>query len=199
MAEVEAFLERVSSRLPATPPREFTFTHWSHGGRPTDEGLGLLPIAGADPAKVMAAVMDVGHYVGNVEHVTVCRVIPDARFAAPDHVRFYQKIDVPVLRSVHHELVMHRLGNRKGYEIAGWEILKPETDALSAKEGFRSDYSHGLWLAAPGVIGYALGSAPKRDDVGFLKWKALTTGADVAASRVIRANLEGMARWASRR
>jgi hypothetical protein len=35
--------------------------------------------------------------------------------------------------------------------------------------------------------------------VGFLKWKALTSGADAAASRVLRANVEGMARWAARR
>jgi hypothetical protein len=54
-------------------------------------------------------------------------------------------------------------------------------------------------LAAPGIVGYALGSAPKRDDVGLLKWKALTSGADAAASRVLKANLEAMARWAAKR
>ena len=54
-------------------------------------------------------------------------------------------------------------------------------------------------FAAPGLVGYALGSAPKREDVGFLKWKALTTGADVAASKVVKTNIEGMARWAARR
>ena len=48
------------------------------------------------------------------------------------------------------------------------------------------------------MVGYALSSAPRRDDVGFLKWKALTTGADVAASRVIKDNIAAMARWAAR-
>ena len=50
-----------------------------------------------------------------------------------------------------------------------------------------------------GTLGYALSSAPRRDDVGFLKFKALTSGADAAASRVVKSNIEGMARWASRR
>ena len=54
-------------------------------------------------------------------------------------------------------------------------------------------------VAAPGRLGYALGSAPRRDDVGFLKFKAMTAGADAAATRVLRANIEGLGRWAARR
>lgn len=197
--ELAAFLDRVFSRLPSAPPREFTWFHWSHPGRATEEGFGILPVAGVDPAKVVDAVMDVDHYVGNVEHVKVCRSTKDPRFTPPESVRFYQRIDVPLLGSVHHELVLRRMGERKGYAVAAWDILRPETDGLSAKDGARSEYSQGAWLAMPGYIGYALASCPRRDDVGLLKWKALTTGADAAASRVLRANLEGMARWASRR
>lgn len=197
--EVQAFLSRVLSRAPTAPPARFELASWPHGGRPTDEGFGILAIPGLDPQKAIDAVMDVDHYVGNVEHVSACRSIPDARFVAPDAVRFYQRLDVPLLGALHHELVLRRLGTHQGFLVAGWDILTPETNALSAKDGFRSDYSHGLWLAAPGMLGYAFGSAPKRDDVGFLKWKALTSGADAAASRVLRANIEGMARWAARR
>jgi len=197
--EVQAFLERVLKHAPASPPASFQLSHWAHAGRPTEEAFGVLACPGLDPKKAIDAVMDVDHYVGNIEHVAVCRSVKDPRFAAPDHVRFYQRLDVPMLGGIHHELVLHRLGTHQGYEVAGWDILRPETDALSTKDGFRSDYSHGVWLAAPGVLGYAFGSAPKRDDVGFLKWKALTSGADVAAGRVLRANIEGMARWAGRR
>jgi hypothetical protein len=197
--EVRQFLERVLAHLPAAPPTQFQFVHWNHAGRPTDEGLALMPVPKLDPGKVIDAVMDVDHYVGNLDHVAVCRSIADARFVPPQKTRFYQRVDVPVVGAIHHELVLERLGEHRGYAIAGWDILRAETDALSPKEGFRSDYSHGVWLAAPGVLGYALGSAPKRDDVGFLKWKALTSGADVAASRVLRANLDAMARWAGRR
>ena len=98
-----------------------------------------------------------------------------------------------------HELVLHRMGEHQGYQVAAWSVLRAETDALDKKKGFRSDYNHGAWIAAPGVLGYALGAAPQRKDVGLLKWKALTTGADAAASTVLKANLEGMARWAKKR
>jgi hypothetical protein len=82
--------------------------------------------------------------------------------------------------------------------VAAWDLLRPETDALSAKDGMRSDYSQGCWLAAPGVIGYAFASAPKREDVGLLKWKAMTSGADAAAPKMLQANIEGMGRWAAK-
>jgi hypothetical protein len=196
--EHEAFVERVLKHLPSGTPTKFEFAHWSHAGRPTDEGFGLLPVAGASPDKIVAAVLDVDHYVGNIEHVAACRSIPDSRFPAPA-VRFYQRLDLPMLGSIHHELVLFDLGTRNGYRVVAWDVLRSETDALATRDGFRSDYNHGAWLVAPGVVGYALGSAPKRDDVGFLKWKALTSGADVAASRVVKANIEGMAKWAARR
>jgi hypothetical protein len=197
--EHEAFVERVLSRLPAGTPASFTFQSWKHAGRPTDEGFGIMPIPGLDPEKVMDAVMDVDHYVGNVEHVGACRSIADARFTPPEAVRFYQKVDLPLLGSVHHELALHRLGKKGEYLVAAWSLLSPETDALSAKQAFRSDYNIGAWIAGPGVLGYALASAPKRGDVGRLKWAALTKGADVAASKVVKSNIEGMARWAARR
>lgn len=196
--EHEKFVERVLARLPANVGR-FHFDSWKHAGRPTSEGFGVMPIAGADPDKVIAAVMDVDNYRGNIAHVAVSRAIDDTRFVPPEAVRFYQKVDIPVLGSVHHELVLHDLGERSGYRIAAWSLLGPETDRLSKRDGFRSDYNLGAWLVAPGVVGYALASAPRRDDVGFLKFKALTKGADAGASRVLQANIEGMARWASRR
>lgn len=199
MSEHEAFVERVLKHLPVGPPSAYTFAHWSHAGRPTEEGFGLLPVPGLDPERALAAVMDVDRYVGNIEHVVACRAVRDPRFTPPAAVRFYQKIDLPLLGAIHHELVLHRMGQKQGYLVAAWDVLRAETDALSGKEAFRSDYNHGAWFAAPGVLGYALGSAPKRDDVGFLKWKALTSGADVAASRVVKANIEGMARWARHR
>lgn len=198
MSEYQAFVDRVFAHLPPAPVRDFAFASWAHAGRPTQEGMGIGPVPGIDPEKLVAAVLDVDHYVGNLDHVAVCRSIPDARFEK-GAIRFYQKLDLPLLGSIHHELVLRDLGTRDGYRVVAWDVLRAETDALSSKEGFRSDYNVGAWLAAPGIVGYALGSAPKRDDVGFLKWKALTTGADVAASKVVRANIEGMARWAMRR
>jgi hypothetical protein len=197
--EVKAFLERVVRRLPASRPTGFTFEHWHESGRPTDDGLALLPLPGLVAADVLAAILDLDHYVGNIQHVAISRTVADPRFSPPQTTRFYQKVEIPFLGAIQQELVMHKLGEHRGYQVIGWELLGPETDALNTKDGYRSDYNHGMWLVADGIIGYAIGSAPKRDDVGFLKWKALTTGADAAASKVVRENLEGMARWAARR
>ncbi len=196
--EHEQFVQRVLSRLPARVTR-FEFFHWKHAGRPTDEGFGIMPIVGVDPQRVMDAVMDVDNYVGNIAHVAANRAITDARFTPPEAVRFYQKVQIPIIGAVQHELVLHRLGERDGYHVAAWSILGSETNKLSKRDGIRSDYNHGAWIAAPGVLGYALSSAPRRDDVGFLKFKALTKGADAGAARVLQANIEGMARWAARR
>lgn len=193
------FVDRVFRRLPASDPTGLVFESWNHGGRPTDEGFGLLPVPGVDPDKLIAAVMDVDAYRGNVQHVSECRSIADDRYQPPQAVRFYQRVDIPVLGAVHHELVLHDLGERQGFRVAAWHVLRAETDALSAKQGFRSDYNIGAWIVKPGVVGYALASAPKRSDVGFLKWKALTKGADVAAKQVLKQNIEGMAAWAMRR
>lgn len=197
--EHEQFVDRVMRRMPKGKPRGFEFFSWDHGGRPTKEGFGVMSIPGVEPEKVIDAVMAVDEYVGNLDHVTICRTVPDDRYDGTNEVRFYQKVNIPLLGSVHHELVLHRLGERDGYHIAAWHLLSRETNALSSKDGFRSDYNHGAWIAAPGVLGYALSSAPNRKDVGFLKFKALTKGADAAASKVLQANLKAMAAWSSRR
>ena len=198
MSRAGDFLKRVLDRAPKTPAREFAFLHWSSPGKATEEVLGLLPVPGADPKRVLARVMDVDHYVGNVGHVTECRSIADPAYVPPERVRFYQRIKIPLLGEIHHELVLERVGAHGGFEVAAWSMLEPETEKLSTKQGMRSQYSDGAWLAAPGVIAYAFSSAPRREDVGFLKWKALTAGADVAAPKVLRENIEGMARWAAK-
>jgi hypothetical protein len=136
--EYLAFVDRVRKRIPARPPAGFHFESWPHAGRPTDEGFGLLAIPGLDPAKAIDAVMDVDHYVGNVDHVSVCRSIRDPRFVPPEAVRFYQKLDIPLLGAIHHDLVLRRMGTLDDWQVAAWDINRAETDALSAKEGFRS-------------------------------------------------------------
>ncbi len=197
--EHEAFVERVLKRLPSSSPTTFSFKSWSHGGRPTREGVGIMPIAGLDPEKAIDAVFSVDDYVGNLDYVDACNSVADDRYKQPEKVRFYQRLKLPVIGRIHHELVLHRMGEMNGYLVGAWGLLRDETDKLSPKQAVRSDYNHGAWFAAPGVLGYALCSAPKRKDVGFLKWKALTTGADVAASKALRANLEGLSGWAARR
>jgi hypothetical protein len=193
------FVERVVPHLPSSPPSSMSFKSWSYGGRPTKESVGVLAIPGVEPEKLVSAVLDVDHYVGNIDKVVESRSIPDARFELPKSVRFYQRIKVPVLGSIHYENVLHRLEAKAGYEVVAWHLLEQETAALSPKVGIRNAYSLGAWFVAPGVVAYALATAPRREDVGLLKWKALTKGADAAASTALKINMEGMARWAARR
>lgn len=192
------FLKRVFEKVPQGTVSSFFFKSWKVPGKPTEEGVGILPVSGADPEKLLARVMDVDHYLGNIDHVVQCRGIADPRFEPPGQVRFYQRIKIPLLGAVQHELVLTDAGEHQGYRVATWQMLRPETAGLNPKEGARSQYSDGAWLVAPGVVGYALSSAPRRSDVGFLKWKALTKGADVGAATVLKGNIEGMARWAAR-
>jgi hypothetical protein len=198
MADLHPFLARVRDRLPPAgrPVTDYVFTHWSAPGKVTDEALGVLPVPGVVAETFLARVMDVDHYVGPIPHVAESRAVPDTTLAS-GQVRFYQRLKIPLLGDMHQESVMTRIGDLAGYDTAAWHLSEQATAALSAKVAIRGQYSDGAWLVAPGMVGYALSSAPRREDVGFLKWKALTTGADVAASKVIRDNIAAMARWAS--
>ncbi len=197
-ADVTAFLNDIFARLPAAPVTEYTFQSWERAGKPTSEGFGLAPIPGLDPEKVIARVMDVDHYVGNIDYVAECRTIQDAAYSPPKSVRFYQRVDVPMLGAVQHELVLIDGGTRNGYRYAYWYLLEGPTNALDTSVGARSDYSHGAWVVGNGMLGYALSNAPIRDDVSWAKWQAMTTGADLTAKPVVLANIEGLAAWAKR-
>jgi hypothetical protein len=157
----------------------------------------LLAAKGVDVEAVVRRIMDVDHYVGNVEYVDECRTVPDASASPPASVRFYQRIKVPLLGGVHHELFMEDLGERSGYRVLAW-YLHDATDKLDPKRAARSDYNLGAWLVSGSAVGYALSSAPRKSDVGMLKFAALTKGADASAPKIVRANIEGMLRWASK-
>ncbi len=198
-SEASAFLDRIFRHNPATTVSRATFQSWKHAGRPTSEGFGLVPAPGVDVERLIAAVMDVGHYSGNIAHVTACRVIPDASCSPPQSVHFYQQVNVPGLTKMQMELVLTDFGERDGWRVAAWHQLDDATSRLNPKNGARTQYNVGAWLVRPGVVGYALSSAPRKEDVGRLKFAALTRGADAAASRVVKGNIEGMIAWSQRR
>ncbi|MCO4771043.1 MAG: hypothetical protein KDA24_13495 [Deltaproteobacteria bacterium] len=192
----QAFVDRVFQNLPRSGGK-FSFSAWKHAGQPTKEGVGVLPTSGVDVEAMAARIMDVDHYRGNVDHVEECRTVPDGAYSPPQSVRFYQRIKIPVLGSVHHELVLQDLGERDGWRVLAWH-QHSGTDALNKKQGARSEYNVGAWLLKGDAVGYALSSAPRRDDVGRLKFAALTKGADAGATQVVQANIEGMLRWSKR-
>lgn len=198
-ARAQAFLERVFDRLPATVPSAYDFDAWNYASQPTKEGFGLMPLdAPIDPDKVVRRILDVDHYKGNIKHVTECRSIPDPRFTPPNSVRFYQRVELPVISDVQHELVLVDGGTQHGYRVIYWYSLDAETAALDPAKGARSELSVGAWLVSSNAVGYALSNVIKRDDVNAAEWFALTTGADVTASGVVEDNIEGMVAWARR-
>lgn len=194
----DAFVERVFRHLPASTPPAFKFDSWSHADKPTQEGVGVLAISGFDPTGMIARIMDVGHYQGNINHVEESRAVADPNYVLPEAVRFYQRINVPVLARIHMELVLTDLGQRGAWHVIAWHQFDEATGRLDPKVGARSAYNDGAWLIGSGVVGYALSSAPRKDDVGRLKFAALTKGADAAAGRMVKANIEGMVAWARR-
>jgi hypothetical protein len=192
----DPFVDRVFANLPRVGSR-FDFNSWKHAGRPTNEGVGIAPLSGVNVDAFARCVMDVDHYNGNIDFVAECRTIPDPEFDPPTTVRFYQRVKIPVLGAVHHELVLRDLGERDGWRVLAWDMHKG-TDALNSKQGARSDYNVGAWLVRADAVGYALSSSPRKGDVGRLKFAALTRGADAGAAKVVETNIKGMLRWSRR-
>lgn len=193
-----AFLDRVFPHVPRLSPSRFSFEAWKHAGRPTQEGVGVLPGVSVDVDKMVARIMDVGAYRGNVDHVEESRIVAGPEHNPPQAVRFYQRIKLPVLGAIHMELVLTDFGERDGWRVIGWHQLDGATDKLDAKQGARTEYNLGAWLLKPDAVGYALASAPRKKDVGRLKFAAMTKGADAGAANVVKANIEGMLRWSRR-
>jgi hypothetical protein len=197
-APVREFLDRVLQKVPESTAgvAGYQFHHWKQEGKPTEEAIGLKAIPGLDPARLIARVMDVDGYKGHIAHVEACRSVADPADKPPGKVRFFQVIRVPGVAKVQQELVLVDAGTIKGYRVAYWYLLEDRTRSLDPKLAARSDFNIGAWLAAPGVVGYALSSWPLREDVNRLQWASLTSGANALAKKVVEGNIDGMAGWA---
>ncbi|WP_169978954.1 hypothetical protein [Tautonia rosea] len=196
--EVLALLSEVLTRMPpaGSGVAESQFFHWSTPGAPTQAALGIKAVPGVDPDALIRRVMEVDGYEGRIAHVLAnqSRSIPAEE--VPDRVTFAQRINVPGITTVQHELELVDAGTIEGYRVAYWFLLDEETAALDPSQGARSESNVGIWLAGPGVVGYAFHSWPKREDVNRIQWFSLTTGATVAASRIVERNIDDMAEWA---
>ena len=193
-----AFLDRVFANLPGVRGADLNFKAWRHSGRPTSEGVGVLGMPGIDVDKLAATIMNVGEYQGNIAYVEECRVIADPKYVSPTAARFYQRVKVPMLAQIQMELVITDFGERDGWRVLAWHQLDAETEGLNARTAARSDYNVGAWLLKSDAVAYALSSAPKKSDVGRLKFAALTRGADASATQVVKANIKGMVAWSRR-
>lgn len=200
-AEVRDFLKRVQERIPdhGAGIAGFRFEHWPQPGKPTREAIGLKAVPDIDPETLIARVMDVDGYPHHIGHVAACRSVPDPAFTPPGKVRCFQAVRVPRVVTVQQELVLVDAGTIKGYRVACWYLLKDQTRSLDPAAGARSAFNVGAWLAAPGVVGYALSTWPERADVNLLQWVSLTAGANALARQVIENNIDDMAAWAQAR
>ena len=122
--------------------------------------------------------------------------MPDSTFIRPEEVHFFQVVRVPAVAKVQQELVLVDAGTIQSYRVVYWYLLKDQTRSLDPKVAARSEFNIGAWLAAPGVVGYALSSWPRQEDVNRLQWISMTSGADAIAKQVIERNIDGMAAWA---
>ena len=197
--EVRTFLDRVLEEAPAPGPsiRGYRFHHWQCAGSPTQAAFGIKALPGLDPEAAIARILDLDHYEGRVDNVESCRALPDPPPPATGGVPFHQVVAVPGIAKVQHVSVLVDAGTIRGYRVAYWYLLPDETNALDPKTAAQSASNIGAWLAAPGVLGYALHTCPRREDVNALQWVSLTTGADGLAERVIERNLDGLAAWAN--
>lgn len=195
--EVQALLDRVFEQVPEAGAgvSGYEFQSWPQQGRPTRAALGIKAIPGLDPDRFIDRVMDVDGYEGRVAHVIVSQSRTSSEADPADTVPFYQRIAVPGISEVQHELMLVDAGTIKGYRVAYWYLLQDETDSLDPKLAARGAFNVGVWLSSPGVVGYALSSWPRRDDLNRLQWLSLTTGADALARRVVEGNIDGMASW----
>jgi hypothetical protein len=199
-AEVREFLDRAVDKLPVggADASDFQFHHWERDGKPTQEVVGYKPISGVDSEAIIARILDVDGYQGNIPHVEICRSQPDSDFKRPEKVRCFQVIRVPRVAKIQHELALLDAGTIKGYRVVCWYLLKDKTASLDPTVAARSEYNIGAWLVAPGAAGYALSSWPRRADVNLLQWVSLTSGADALAQKVVEDNIDGMVAWAKK-
>lgn len=192
------FLDRVMPHVAGFAGQPFGFANWRHAGRPTGEGVGVLAGQTVDVDALASRILAVDQYVDNIEFVEESRISPGPENSPPTAVRFYQRIKMPMLGALQMELVLTDFGDRDGWRVLAWSQQEEATRALNPRQGARTDYNLGAWLLREDAVGYALSTAPRRDDVGRLKFAALTKGVDAAAPRMVRSNIEGMIQWVRR-
>jgi hypothetical protein len=193
----DPFLQRVLSHLEM--PRgssKFRYRGWRHEGRVTSEAVAVMtgfkrPI---DVDSLATRILDFDHYVGNIDHVVVSRSLP----VEGDVSRLYQRIHLPLLADLQlvNRVVDH--GDIDGWRTLVWHLDTDRTDALDPAVGARFDYNDGVWLIREDAVAYGFTGAPRKLDVGRIRYALMTKGADATAPAVTRSTLKGMISWAER-
>jgi len=197
-AVLRHFLDRVFINLPAAHSSGLNSKFWNFAGRPTNEGVGVLSIANIDVDMLVATIMNVSEYRGNVDYIEESRAVPDPNCNPPRCVHVYQRFRLPFMPSLHHEILLKDLGERDGWRVLAWQLIDDETGRLDPRQAARFDYNVGAWLVKPDAVAFASSSAPRPSDVGTLTYAILTKGGDATARTMMKVNIKGMVAWSRR-
>ncbi|MEZ5185072.1 MAG: hypothetical protein R2720_04955 [Candidatus Nanopelagicales bacterium] len=189
------FLDRVMPHVAELSQERFSHTSWRFEGRPTSEGVGLMPHPDTDVDVMVAHILDVEAYPDNVKFVESIDIVE--RRSETD-VTYVQRMNLPLIGRIQVQIHLSDYGERDGYRVVAWDQDDDATAALDKKRGARTAYNLGAWLLREDAVGYALASAPLKKDVGTLKYLAMTKGADATAGEVLRQNIHAMIEWAHR-
>lgn len=196
MGAAEDFLDRVFEKVPGLGRDKFGYASWRYSGRPTQEGVGLLPGTDVDVDAMVARVLDVEHYPGNIRYVDSTEMLQQR---SDSDFTYVQRLDLPMLGGMQMAIHLSDFGERDGYRVVAWSQDDDATDKLDKKRGgARTEYNLGAWLIKADEVAYALSSSPRKKDVGSLKFAIMTKGADVTAGEVLKSNIEGMIAWSKK-
>lgn len=194
-ATIDDFLSRVMEHLPELKRDKFNSVSWRYEGRPTGEAIGLKPGIDVDPEAVVARILDVEHYPGNVQYVD--KTIVDKQ--TKKSVTYTQKMKLPAIGGVQVVLTMKDLGTLDGYRVVAWKQEDAATEALDKKDGgARTEYNLGAWLVKDDEVAYALSAAPLKKDLGSIKYALMTKGSDATTGPVLSSNIDSMVAWSQR-
>ena len=144
---------------------------------------------------MVAHILDVEAYPDNVKYVEGVDLVERR---SDSDVTYVQHMNLPLIGRIQVQIHLSDYGMRDGFRVVAWDQDDEATEALDKKQGARTAYNLGAWLLADDAVGYALSSAPRKSDVGTLKYMAMTKGADATAGEVLKQNIQGMIAWAHR-
>lgn len=190
------FLDRVFEHVPDLPRGVgFQSKNWPYAKRPTSEGVGLLP-AEIDVDAMVGRILAVEEYPRNIRYVDSVEILQKR---SDTDFTYVQRINLPMLGGLQSALAIRDDGEREGFRVVSWQQDDAATEALDKTTGgARTEYNLGAWLLKPDEVVYALASAPRKQDVGSLKYAVMTKGAEATAREVLKGNIEGMVAWSKR-
>lgn len=191
----EDFLGRVMGHVGDLDPDKFSYESWKFEGRPTSEGVGMVPNKQVNVQKMVDCILNVEDYPKDVQYVEHTEILE--RFSDTDFT-YVQRVKLPIIGRIQMAIRLADFGERDGYRVVAWAQEDDATMALNKKQGYRTAYNLGAWLLKDDQVSYALSSCPMKKDVGSLKFAIMTKGGEATGGQVVQSNITGMTAWSER-